>query len=41
MWGDMVPNQTQLDQLAARFEYEWNLAVQTMLRHWAMTPTWY
>ncbi|KAB5517389.1 hypothetical protein GE09DRAFT_1208589 [Coniochaeta sp. 2T2.1] len=41
MWGDRDPEQGEVDQLAAVFEYEWSMAVQTMLRHWHGTPTWY
>ncbi|KAJ9161274.1 hypothetical protein NKR19_g2421 [Coniochaeta hoffmannii] len=41
MWGDVVPEQSQVDQLAACFEYEWDMAVKNMLRHWRTTPTWY
>ncbi|CAM1506181.1 Fc.00g058220.m01.CDS01 [Cosmosporella sp. VM-42] len=41
MWGDMVPTEDEVKQLAACFEYEWNGAVDTMLRHWTFAPTWY
>ncbi|OIW31441.1 hypothetical protein CONLIGDRAFT_318458 [Coniochaeta ligniaria NRRL 30616] len=41
MWDGREPEQSEVDQLAACFEYEWNMAVQNMLRHWHGTPTWY
>lgn len=40
MWGDMNPTDDEIQQLAACFEYEWNRAVTTMLRHWAASPRW-
>ncbi|KAF3765197.1 hypothetical protein M406DRAFT_340650 [Cryphonectria parasitica EP155] len=41
MWGGRAPTAEEVDQLARCFEYEWNSAVATMLRHWSVTPTWY
>ncbi|KAF7562360.1 hypothetical protein G7046_g1768 [Stylonectria norvegica] len=41
MWGTVQPSAEEVQQLAACFEYEWNTAVDTMLRHWSMAPTWY
>ncbi|KAK2033814.1 hypothetical protein LX32DRAFT_648997 [Colletotrichum zoysiae] len=41
MWGGREPSQDEASQLAACFEYEWNKAVETMLRHWSIPPTWY
>lgn len=33
MWGGREPGPEEADQLAKCFEYEWNMAVQNMLRH--------
>lgn len=41
MWGGRDPEKEEADQLAACFEYEWGMAVETMLRHWQVAPTWY
>lgn len=41
MWGGREPSPEEADQLAQCFEFEWNNAVNTMLRHWSVTPTWY
>lgn len=41
MWGDKVPTQSEMEQLATCFEVEWTRAVVTMLRHWPTPPTWY
>ncbi|KAK4117903.1 hypothetical protein N656DRAFT_794314 [Canariomyces notabilis] len=41
MWGETQPDEEQIQQLAACFEYEWNGAVQAMLQHWTVAPTWY
>jgi len=41
MWGDRVPEEEEVEQLAQCFEYEWMQAVMTMLRHWGVAPTWY
>ncbi|KAF7537900.1 hypothetical protein G7Z17_g12759 [Cylindrodendrum hubeiense] len=41
MWGTTVPTQEEVQQLAACFEYEWSVAVDTMLRHWQTPPSWY
>ena len=41
MWGDNEPSASELEQLTACFEYEWNAAIDTMLRHWTSSPTWY
>jgi hypothetical protein len=41
MWGGNQPEEAQIQQLAACFQYEWDLAVQTMLQHWQLAPTWY
>ncbi|KXX80307.1 hypothetical protein MMYC01_203333 [Madurella mycetomatis] len=40
MWGGNEPDEEQIQQLAACFQYEWDLAVQTMLQHWTVAPTW-
>ena len=40
MWGTTVPTEEDVQQLAACFEYEWNLAVDQMLRHWQTPPSW-
>ncbi|KAI1077458.1 hypothetical protein F5B20DRAFT_551302 [Whalleya microplaca] len=41
MWGGRDPTQEEADQLAQCFEWEWTQAVENMLRHWAVSPTWY
>ncbi|KAH8661960.1 hypothetical protein BX600DRAFT_437392 [Xylariales sp. PMI_506] len=41
MWGGREPSQGEADQLSQCFEYEWTQAVESMLRHWRNTPTWY
>lgn len=41
MWGGRSPEPEEADQLAQCFEYEWGAAVNTMLRHWSIEPTWY
>ncbi|KPM33893.1 hypothetical protein AK830_g12679 [Neonectria ditissima] len=41
MWGSVLPTQKEVEQLAACFEYEWGVAVDTMLRHWQTPPSWY
>ncbi|KAF9875187.1 hypothetical protein CkaCkLH20_07453 [Colletotrichum karsti] len=41
MWGGRDPSEEEAAQLAACFEYEWNKAVDNMLRHWSIPPTWY
>lgn len=41
MWGGRAPEPEEADQLAQCFDYEWNGAVNTMLRHWSVAPTWY
>jgi len=41
MWGGRQPSAEEAQQLAACFQYEWETAVQNMLRHWQATPTWY
>ncbi|RTE76471.1 hypothetical protein BHE90_009039 [Fusarium euwallaceae] len=40
MWGDKTPTKEEMDQLAMFFEIEWSNAVETMLRHWVVPPTW-
>jgi hypothetical protein len=39
MWGGRVPEASEADQLAACFAYEWNDALDQMLRHWRSPPT--
>lgn len=39
MWGGRFPDQDETDQLAACLVYEWDMAVDTMLRHWEVPPT--
>jgi len=39
MWGGTVPEEEEVDQLAVCFAYEWNDAVEQMLRHWETPPT--
>ena len=41
MWGNREPSAEEAQQLAACFQYEWDMAIQNMLRHWQATPTWY
>ncbi|KAI1635533.1 hypothetical protein F4809DRAFT_642412 [Biscogniauxia mediterranea] len=41
MWGGRDPSQEEADQLAQYFQYEWTVAVENMLRHWSVPPTWY
>ncbi|KAH7316904.1 hypothetical protein B0I35DRAFT_479706 [Stachybotrys elegans] len=41
MWGRAQPSAEDVAQLAACFEYEWNTAIETMLRHWESPPTWF
>ncbi|CAN8100743.1 unnamed protein product [Discula destructiva] len=41
MWGGHDPDAAEASQLAQCFEYEWNVAVNTMLQHWPQSPTWY
>ena len=41
MWGGRDPTPSEVQQLAACFEYEWNQAIERMLRHWSVPPTWY
>lgn len=41
MWGGREPSEEEADQLALCFEFEWNSAINTMLRHWSVPPTWY
>lgn len=40
MWGTMTPGEDEVRKLAECFEAEWDSAVDTMLRHWPMAPTW-
>lgn len=39
MWGGRFPETEEADQLAACFAYEWNEALEQMLRHWETPPT--
>jgi hypothetical protein len=39
MWGGRVPEPAEAEQLAACFAYEWNEALEQMLRHWQTPPT--
>lgn len=39
MWGGKYPDQSDADQLAACFAFEWNEALEQMLRHWEYPPT--
>ncbi|KAI0019041.1 hypothetical protein F4780DRAFT_464939 [Xylariomycetidae sp. FL0641] len=41
MWGGRDPSQEEADQLALCFEREWMQAVEQMLRHWSVPPTWH
>lgn len=41
MWGGRDPSQEEAEQLAQCFEHEWTQAVDNMLRHWSVAPTWY
>ncbi|TAQ89662.1 hypothetical protein B7494_g2036 [Chlorociboria aeruginascens] len=39
MWGGRTPEPEEAQQLAACFSYEWNEALEQMLRHWETPPT--
>ena len=39
MWGGEYPDQQDADQLATCFAFEWNEALEQMLRHWETPPT--
>ena len=39
MWGGRYPEAEEAAQLAACFEYEWQEALDRMLRHWMTPPT--
>ncbi|CZR51700.1 uncharacterized protein PAC_01577 [Phialocephala subalpina] len=39
MWGGRIPEAEEAEQLAACFAYEWNRALEQMLRHWDTPPT--
>ena len=39
MWGGRNPEDSEADQLAACFAYEWQEALDQMLRHWGTPPT--
>ncbi|PQE32815.1 hypothetical protein CJF32_00001292 [Rutstroemia sp. NJR-2017a WRK4] len=39
MWGGRIPEADEEAQLAACFAYEWQDAVDQMLRHWQTPPT--
>lgn len=39
MWGGQIPDPSDAEQLAACFAYEWEEALDKMLRHWDAPPT--
>jgi len=39
MWGGRMPENDEATQLAACFAWEWETAVEQMLRHWSTPPT--
>ena len=39
MWGGRVPEADEVQQLAACLAWEWNEALEQMLRHWENPPT--
>lgn len=39
MWGGRLPEAEEAAQLADCFTYEWQEALNTMLRHWETPPT--
>ncbi|KAK0726185.1 hypothetical protein B0T21DRAFT_336376 [Apiosordaria backusii] len=41
MWGDTVPDDQQVQELAAYFSQAWSGAITWMLQHWAAPPVWY
>jgi hypothetical protein len=41
MWAGLQPSEEDLESLARCFEREWTLAVNVMLRHWTVDPSWY
>lgn len=40
MWGGREPTDDEAAMLCEAFVGEWTAAVDTMLRHWAVEPTW-
>ncbi|KAK3372702.1 hypothetical protein B0H63DRAFT_454007 [Podospora didyma] len=41
MWGSHEPTEEEVNQLAAYFQHAWDGAVNQMLNHWTVAPTWY
>ncbi|CZT50973.1 uncharacterized protein RSE6_12050 [Rhynchosporium secalis] len=39
MWGGRIPDTEEASQLAACFAWEWNGALDQILRHWDVPPT--
>ena len=39
MWGGRIPDAQEAQELANCFAYEWNEALEQMLRHWETPPT--
>ncbi|KAI9641934.1 hypothetical protein NHQ30_009803 [Ciborinia camelliae] len=39
MWGGRLPEAEEAAQLAACFAYDWQTAIDQMLRHWESPPT--
>jgi len=39
MWGGRIPEADEAQQLAACLAWEWNEALDQMLRHWENPPT--
>jgi len=39
MWGDREPDAGEARQLADCLAWEWNEALEQMLRHWEVPPT--
>lgn len=39
MWGGRLPDTEEAAQLAACCAWEWNEALDQMLRHWDVPPT--
>jgi hypothetical protein len=39
MWGGRIPEAEEAQQLALCFAWEWNEAIEQMLRHWDTPPT--
>ncbi|KAK0702983.1 hypothetical protein B0T26DRAFT_680749 [Lasiosphaeria miniovina] len=41
MWDGYEPSEDEIQELAARFQLQWDRAVRQMLQHWQVPPQWY